>query len=53
MRLKGDLSKQRRTLNQDSITAEAQLRSLIDQAPVALAMFDRGMRYIAASARWR
>ena len=39
-------------MNQDSLTAEAQLRSLIDQAPVAVAMFDRGMRYIAASSRW-
>jgi PAS domain S-box-containing protein len=39
-------------LNQGSFTAEAQLRSLIDQAPVAVAMFDRGMRYIAVSSRW-
>jgi PAS domain S-box-containing protein len=39
-------------LNQDSLTAEAQLRSLIDQAPVAVAMFDRHMRYVAVSSRW-
>src|ERR1700761_3782038 len=28
------------------------LRAFIDQAPVSMAMFDREMRYIAASQRW-
>ena len=31
---------------------EAQLRSMIEQAPVPMAMFDRKMIYIAASQRW-
>lgn len=32
--------------------SEAQLRSLVDQAPVSIAMFDVAMIYLAASRRW-
>jgi PAS domain S-box-containing protein len=38
-----------RRMNDDS---EELLRLFIDQAPVPIAMFDREMRYIAASRRW-
>ena len=31
---------------------EKQLRLFVEQAPVSIAMFDAGMRYIAASQRW-
>ena len=32
--------------------SEAQLRRLVEQAPVSIAMFDRDMHYIVTSRRW-
>jgi len=42
-----------RTRSEEAVRAsERQLASFVDQAPVAMAMLDRNMVYIAASRRW-
>ena len=43
----------RKKIEQTLSEREAQLHLFIDHAPAALAMFDREMRYLAASQRWK
>jgi PAS domain S-box-containing protein len=42
----------RRKIAADLQSSQERLQLLFEHAPVALAMFDRGMRYLAASRRW-
>jgi len=43
---------ERRIMQDQLLEREAQLQLFIDHSPVALAMFDKEMRYIAVSHRW-
>ena len=45
-------SNEMRTLNEDLQRERSQLRNIIRNAPVAIAMFDQSMRYMAYSQKW-